>query len=506
MRQRITFIQESEDSFDPKLLDVYISSIKARGIRAIREDRITFGLQELPQELYRVLKASHELHIRWVGTRSYMSVPPIVSRLSPGLHVFYTPQRNSSNSDLLCPSLKKILGDIDCESTEASFTNLPAERFSLSAAKQYYSPLFDLDELQTYLLHKLCKDAHPNCLQRIELLETAASLDIDFDTISHALTITAFWPKRSWDFDMSNMEPKERLEVGILTESHAQEPEELSLGGFLTVVSEDTKPSPTLFSFPSRHHPYDGSFTSSFIQPTGLHPVLKLDISYRAPPFPKEDRSCSLHAHLTLPRAIFADKYQLADSLFLASKNLVALHYITTPVDLEAPAYTLPIWGSSLLLELAPSQASNLVPPETSEWDTSFTAHIPLHLRYLPPSVTPQTLLSVPSPVLFWACTADEGSKFPVNPFDRTNLGYDGLFGPRTMFYHLDPKPSIEGEGLLNEISVPVLDLEGSKWVETGTAGVMMLGFAWVCWCLLSVWMKNGYGATKAINRGKKEQ
>lgn len=98
MRQRITFIQEPEDSTDPKSLKVTNDSINSKDLRAAREDRITFGFDELPQELYRVLKASHELHIRWVSPNAYSTIPPLVSRLSPGLHVFYTPQRNSKNS------------------------------------------------------------------------------------------------------------------------------------------------------------------------------------------------------------------------------------------------------------------------------------------------------------------------------------------------------------------------------------------------------------------------
>jgi hypothetical protein len=130
--------------------------------------------------------------------------------------------------------------------------------------------------------------------------------------------------------------------------------EELSLGGFLTVVGEDTKASPTLFSFPARHHPLPASstFSSHFLTPSGLHPTLKLSVSTSAPPL--GDRACKMHAYLVLPKEVFADKYQLSDPLFLASKNLSALHYISNPVDLEAPAYTVPLWGSSVLLELSP--------------------------------------------------------------------------------------------------------------------------------------------------------
>lgn len=309
------------------------------------------------------------------------------------------------------------------------------------------------------------------------------------------------------------------MEVGILSPEKPQEVEELSLGGFLTVLGESEKPSATLFSFPARHHPTAQTFTSSFLQPTGLHPTLQLDITWSEPPL--EDRACALHAHLTLPRAMFADKYQLSDPLFLASKNLSALHYISTPVDLEAPAYAMSLWGSSVLLELAPpapgSSASSSSANQKREG--GFTSQIPLHLRYLPPASNFSGLsdLEIPFPVVFWACTADEGSKFPINPFDKVNLGYDGLFGPRTLFYHLSPSLPLGGElgreggvggkggvgngRLVNILTVPVLDLDRSGYVESATAVGVLVGFMWVCWCLLGVARRRGYGSGNESGR-----
>ena len=73
-----------------------------------------------------------------------------------------------------------------------------------------------------------------------------------------------------------------------------------------------------------------------------------------------------------------------------------------------------------------------------------------------------------------------------TNPFDRANLGYDGLFGPRTIFYHLQPR--IGHESLLQVIDVPVLDLENSKtkWIDYGTVTIVVLGFLWVFQNLLT--------------------
>jgi hypothetical protein len=102
MRQRITFIQEPQDSVNPKTIEITkkdtVSSLSAKNVIAAREDRITFGFEELPQELYRLLKGSHESHVRWVTDREYVTLGPMVSRMSPGLHVFWTGQRNSSDS------------------------------------------------------------------------------------------------------------------------------------------------------------------------------------------------------------------------------------------------------------------------------------------------------------------------------------------------------------------------------------------------------------------------
>lgn len=55
------------------------------------------------------------------------------------------------------------------------------------------------------------------------------------------------------------------------------------------------------------------------------------------------------------------------------------------------------------------------------------------------------------------------------------------------MFYHLQPASG--GESLLEEILVPVLDMEGSKmkWVQSGTVTTVVLGFLWVCLKLLAV-------------------
>ena len=98
MRQRITFLQHPQDSLDPDLLLIEGVSITSKDFNAAREDRIALSFDELPQELYRLLKGSHELHIRWSTSKNFESIAPLVSRLSPGLHIFWNPQRSGNSS------------------------------------------------------------------------------------------------------------------------------------------------------------------------------------------------------------------------------------------------------------------------------------------------------------------------------------------------------------------------------------------------------------------------
>jgi len=92
MRQRITFFHRPDGAVDPAALKISDLSLTGPDIPAAREDRITLALEELPGELQKILASTHELHIRWASPNTYESVGPLFSRISPGFHLFYTPQ------------------------------------------------------------------------------------------------------------------------------------------------------------------------------------------------------------------------------------------------------------------------------------------------------------------------------------------------------------------------------------------------------------------------------
>jgi len=98
MRQRITFFHKPGEAVDPASLKITDTSLTGPEVNAGHEERITISLYELPDELRKVFTDSHELHVRWVSPEKYATFGPLLSRLSPGLHVFYTPQQDAART------------------------------------------------------------------------------------------------------------------------------------------------------------------------------------------------------------------------------------------------------------------------------------------------------------------------------------------------------------------------------------------------------------------------
>jgi hypothetical protein len=96
MRQRVTFITKPSQPVDPSTLTIAGGTLTGPDISAIREDRLTFAVDELPVGLQGVLRKVHELHIKWSSPRPSESLSPLLSRLPPGFHVFYTPRDASA--------------------------------------------------------------------------------------------------------------------------------------------------------------------------------------------------------------------------------------------------------------------------------------------------------------------------------------------------------------------------------------------------------------------------
>ncbi|KPM36250.1 Protein PBN1 [Neonectria ditissima] len=518
MRERITFVHD-DPGFDPEALDIQDAGLLGPLIDTARQDRLTFAFDELPHALADLVTGFDALHIRWASPLQYESLDPFGSRISPGLHVSYSPSQSHEDSPYvalisclprsiytqwpslfadahdrtkLCNWLQRF-GPIACM-TPKSFTESDGDKASASSTFYFYHAIEDLQPFVASSSHDFCPELDSICQVRLRSLYTAAALDLTFDAVSNIIQITTLWPLRAQTVAVPASNER-RTEVGIFFKNIPPtiKAHELGVAGVVTVLGDQKKPSPTIFTFPSRHRQIHGDFTSKFLTPTGLHPTLQLSLS--SSQSPNSDAQCSPFAYLTLPKSIFADRYQLADELLLASKNLTAARYTSLPVDLEAPAYTTESWGSRVLVELA---------PPSLEQDEPWTAEIPLHLRYLEPSSTGEVEIEVPYPAVFWACAS--GVDDLSNPFDRVHLGYDELFERQTIFWHVTPQPAI-GKRLVSPITVPVLNEQGADWIGVGTAAVVSLGFAWVLWKLVEAMIQPGnQQPTKpSKDSGKKE-
>ncbi|CAK7269568.1 protease B nonderepressible form [Sporothrix epigloea] len=513
MRVRTTFFHRPESPVDPAQLRVGVT-LTGPTIYAAREDRATISLDELPASLGRKLDAVQGLHVRWAArTAAAEPISPLFSRVSPGLHVLYTPVPSTSEEqqDTVCILLQTLFGSgLDCQSVNTSFNYLDDN----SRTYKFYAAVADLAPFAAYIRTNWCPSTADDgglCGLRADQLDGASTLDLSYDAYLRDLKITAQWPLEEWPLFVTALGgPSDRTEVGIMGPDQPATlgPHELAMSGVVAVLSQDDRAKGVMFAFPSRHRAAaaGASFSVSLLEPIGLHPTLQLRVSPGPPPRnPDDGNSCRLYAYLTLPRHIFADRYQLSDPLFLASKNLSALQHMTTPVDLEAPEYAVDVWGSAALIELAP-------PLTHGNQALDFTAEVPLHLRYLLPAAGGYRTVEMPYPTVFWACDADKAVEFTSNPFDRVHIGYDALFDKSTEFWHVQPQPTAQVENgktaadLVLPIRVPVLDSNKSQWVNVGTSAAVLLGFSWVLWKLLSVYLRTGYGRPAAPSQAKKTQ
>lgn len=115
----------------------------------------------------------------------------------------------------------------------------------MSSARQYYQ-ISSIDGVIIYIQQKICDPEDVKCQFRALDLATAEYMDIDYDSISHALIIKAFWTRSSvgdgmWH-EKHDKTANDTIEVGVLINENPDEPEELRYSGWLTVIGQHKKP------------------------------------------------------------------------------------------------------------------------------------------------------------------------------------------------------------------------------------------------------------------------
>ena len=124
---------------------------------------------------------------------------------------------------------------------------MKSERFSASASSQFYSEVGPLSDFVLYVQQKICAGTDSQCQENAISLNLAQSLDVDYDAISQSVVLRVLWPHppeaSGWTVEFHRLNAKNRIEVGVLANEKPKQVEEVSMGGFLTVLGEDSKPS-----------------------------------------------------------------------------------------------------------------------------------------------------------------------------------------------------------------------------------------------------------------------
>lgn len=201
-----------------------------------------------------MLKKWHELHIRWAPDVFDLAPAPFTSRVSPGLHVFYTPSTEWKNPDL-CQDVRSLFSSANrhfkCTTSNETAIKMPmlSERFTMSTALQYYSP-FSGDDWTASKIAGWFQE-----LTGEKSMPTY--VDIDYDAISQAVTCTGVWssgPRIGWTDHFRAPEDESTVEIGVLSHEPNTDPEDIQFGGFLTVLGRDDKPSTTPLYQVSEHY------------------------------------------------------------------------------------------------------------------------------------------------------------------------------------------------------------------------------------------------------------
>lgn len=163
----------------------------------------------------------------------------------------------------LCDTFAHLLGPGagKCSSVPESFSKpqIRSGRFATTSTYQYFRHAPIREEIARWLLREPCQpslkrgETNRVCSENFyAMIREATYVDLDFDAIGHALVLIIVWnpPKIHGEGKgelegpwISKLRKEDRVEVGTLQAESSTEMEELSLGGFLTVLGEDEKPS-----------------------------------------------------------------------------------------------------------------------------------------------------------------------------------------------------------------------------------------------------------------------
>lgn len=88
-----------------------------------------------------------------------------------------------------------------------------------------------------------CTTKSQFCSERLEDIDTISALTLDYSSNANEVLITATWPLQSRKDVVRKVSVDHRVEVGILAREENSDTEKIGLGGWLTVLGQDDRPS-----------------------------------------------------------------------------------------------------------------------------------------------------------------------------------------------------------------------------------------------------------------------
>ena len=174
MRQRVTYITKSAEGLSPDELNIADGTLSGPLISAVREDRLTFALDELLLDLRKILSESREVHIKWSSPTASETVSPLLSRLPPGLHLFYTPRdasaaeslvstllrsgdlftNNGNSRQSLCLALRSLFGHLSCHTPKVR-SRISRSCWEMTCVNLTSTPLLRLNKVVSLMRRPL---------------------------------------------------------------------------------------------------------------------------------------------------------------------------------------------------------------------------------------------------------------------------------------------------------------------------------------------------------------
>lgn len=117
----------------------------------------------------------------------------------------------------------------------------------MSTSSQYYDYIESIENITANFASKICQTKDEYCREIAKTIATASYVDIDYDTISRAVVLTAGWPNakdsKGWSEEITLPHKDATVEIGVLSHEPNADPEDVQFGGFLTVLGQDLSPS-----------------------------------------------------------------------------------------------------------------------------------------------------------------------------------------------------------------------------------------------------------------------